>query len=321
MTTTTTTAKPKPEVFISYSHDSDEHRAWVRKLCDVLSRNDIHVISDIYDVAAGKDIAAFMRNGLSVAKRVVAVCSTTYVQRAKEGKKGVGFETTLILPEYLSNATSDYVIPILRNNPDKEVPDFLTVKAYVNFNDDPKFDDAILELLRALHNEPTHTRPESLGNPFDKARAAAKAPGTFVEVAGLYENRNMKGHVHFNYSNNGSNYVIGSDDHSFILNFSTAGNGSIHAYHHGANIASIALVDDVTEIDQINDASKYDTSNGSRTPNNGMILVYRNRKGNWAAVKITSVVASPGGIKDDVGFDYVIQSNGTPDFTTEALIA
>lgn len=54
-----------PKVFISYSHDSEEHKNWVLKLSCDLIKHGVDVILDQWDVRLGDDLPFFMEQGLT----------------------------------------------------------------------------------------------------------------------------------------------------------------------------------------------------------------------------------------------------------------
>ena len=58
-----------PKVFISYSHDSEEHKAGVADLARFLVSNGIEVVIDAWNLRRGEDIPKFMEDGLSSADR------------------------------------------------------------------------------------------------------------------------------------------------------------------------------------------------------------------------------------------------------------
>ena len=79
-----------PTIFVSYSHDSAEHKAWVIKLATDLRAHGVDVSLDEWDLALGQDIAAFMQRGIAASERVLLICSETYVRKAEDGAGGVG---------------------------------------------------------------------------------------------------------------------------------------------------------------------------------------------------------------------------------------
>jgi hypothetical protein len=53
-----------PKVFISYSHDSDEHKNWVLQLATRLRSNRVDANIDRWNIKLGSDIAKIMEKGL-----------------------------------------------------------------------------------------------------------------------------------------------------------------------------------------------------------------------------------------------------------------
>jgi hypothetical protein len=76
--------------FISYSHDSEGHKNWVRSLAEYLLENGIDVVLDQWDVAIGDDLPAFMEQAIRNTDRVIAICTDAYVAKANSGAGGVG---------------------------------------------------------------------------------------------------------------------------------------------------------------------------------------------------------------------------------------
>jgi len=59
-----------PRVFISYSHDSKDHKAWVTNLGTRLREKGVDVILDQWDTEPGDNLAKFMESGVRDAARV-----------------------------------------------------------------------------------------------------------------------------------------------------------------------------------------------------------------------------------------------------------
>ena len=89
-----------PKVFISYSHDTPEHKMWVMKLAQKLMDNGIEVMLDMWELGPGDDIARFMERGLMEADRILMVCGE-YVQKAEAGRGGVGYEKMIVTAGYM----------------------------------------------------------------------------------------------------------------------------------------------------------------------------------------------------------------------------
>lgn len=56
-----------PTAFVSYSHDSREHRAWVLKLATELRSKGVDVTIDAWDLQPGADLPMFMEQRLPAA--------------------------------------------------------------------------------------------------------------------------------------------------------------------------------------------------------------------------------------------------------------
>lgn len=144
-------------VFISYAQESEEHRAWVTQLANVLDAlPDIHVVFDQYDLHAGKDLFHFIDRGLGC-DRIVVVATPEYIRKAAARDGGVGYESSVISAELLENQLADRFVPALRSGDDR--PLFLKSKVFVDFRDDARFAQAVRELTDALHGLAPVRRP------------------------------------------------------------------------------------------------------------------------------------------------------------------
>lgn len=156
-----------PIVFISYSHDSPQHKEWVLQLAVALRAFGIDVTLDQWDLVAGQDMAAFMTTGIRVADRVVLICSETYVTKAESGKGGVGYERLIVTGEVVSAIDTIKFIPVIRNNSGaRPVPDFLGPRKYVDFTDNEQYSHKLEELAREIHGAPATVKPKLGENPF-----------------------------------------------------------------------------------------------------------------------------------------------------------
>lgn len=82
------TRKKAPKVFISYSHDTPDHKRWVGEIASNLVKNGVDVILDQWDLKFGEDLVKFMERGVHEVDRVLMICTETYVQKVNEGKGG-----------------------------------------------------------------------------------------------------------------------------------------------------------------------------------------------------------------------------------------
>ena len=111
-------------------------------------------------------------------------------------------------------------------------------------------------------------------------------------------------------------FVIGREDLKFETMWSKCNADSIHVYNKAPSIEGVALASGYTSIRQIIDARFLDYRHRSQTPREGEIVVFRNVNGFYAAVQVLDVKDdSLGDDVDELRFQYVIQPNGSDDFS------
>jgi formylglycine-generating enzyme required for sulfatase activity len=156
-----------PRVFLSYSHDSEAHRAWVRELAERLVQGGVEVTLDQWDLRPGGDVVRFMDLGIRDADRVLMVCTANYVAKAEERKGGAGYEG-MVVTGHVARATDTIkFVPIVRGNSGEPlVPGFLGQRLWLDFRNDGLFEERLEELLRELHGAPRHPKPPLGCNPF-----------------------------------------------------------------------------------------------------------------------------------------------------------
>ncbi len=126
-------SEPVKKVFISYSHDSDEHKEKVLALANRLRQDGIHSVLDQYE--NGTPVGGWprwMMDQLDVADFVLVVCTETYYRRFRgheePGKgKGVDWEGALITNDvYKKRSQTLKFVPIFLSDPTEDwIPDFL----------------------------------------------------------------------------------------------------------------------------------------------------------------------------------------------------
>lgn len=164
-----------PKVFASYSHDSPEHKKWVLHLCAQLRKNGVDVILDRWDLSLGADVTLFM-DGIRDSDRVLVICTDAYVEKAKAGKGGVGYERRIVTAELLRNAKTNKFIPIIRQSSNDEVtPTFLAAALRIDFRNDDLFKEKLEELVREIHGTPKNPKPRLGENPYAEQPAAPEA--------------------------------------------------------------------------------------------------------------------------------------------------
>ncbi len=144
----------QPVVFVSYSHDSPEHKQWVAELAARLRKEGgADVILDQWDTEHGDDLAKFMEKGVRDADRVLMVCTTAYVQKANDGWGGVGYEAMVVTGELVKDLGTAKFIPVIPpENADAAVPTCVSTRRYVDMREAEGLDEAFDELVETLHH-------------------------------------------------------------------------------------------------------------------------------------------------------------------------
>ncbi|MBI1673838.1 toll/interleukin-1 receptor domain-containing protein [Shewanella sp. M16] len=155
-----------PKVFISYSHDSQEHKKWVLDLATRLRNSGVDAIIDQWELRPGDDLPHFMETHLANSDYVAMVCTDKYVDKANAGTGGVGYEKMIITADLLSHIDSNKVVPVIRQFGTHNVPTFLKTKLFVNFSKDGDYEFSFDELVRTFHDAPLFEKPEIGNNPF-----------------------------------------------------------------------------------------------------------------------------------------------------------
>jgi len=108
-----------PKVFISYSHDGEEHEARVLDLCDRLRADGIDADIDQYEDSPDEGWPAWCERRIAWADHVLMVCTEAYCRRVGGGEEperglGVVWEARLIRQLiYDAASATDKFIPVL----------------------------------------------------------------------------------------------------------------------------------------------------------------------------------------------------------------
>lgn len=191
-----------PRVFISYSHDSAEHKKWVLDFATTLRNRGVDAILDQWDSKPGDDLPQFMEQNLAAADYAIMVCTSRYVRKANAGEGGVGYEKMIMTAASLAKISANKVIPIIREKGDPPTPTFLATKLYIDFTKDSETEFALDDLLRHLLDAPLYQKPEIGEAPFqplNKARPDKTADGVrdvMSDVATAYD-RTSRNRIYF----------------------------------------------------------------------------------------------------------------------------
>lgn len=163
-----------PVVFISYSHDSQEHKQWVLDLATRLRASGVDAILDQWELGPGSDLPQFMEQNLARATRVLMICTERYVEKANGGVGGVGYEKMIVTADLLRQIGSNRIIPIVRQSGAVHLPTFLHTKMYIDLSTNDLFESGMDQLLRELLNAPLFTKPPIGSDPFFAVKGTAQ---------------------------------------------------------------------------------------------------------------------------------------------------
>src|ERR1700733_11557165 len=156
-----------PLIFISYSHDSPDHKRWVLDLAAKLRQNGVEVTIDAWDLRPGDDIPKFMERGVRAANRVLMICSELYVSKANDGVGGVGYEAMIVTGELIRDLGTAKFIPVIRQTAKPPLlPLFVSTRLYLDMSDPAQEAFELEKLLRELHGTPLLNKPALGKNPF-----------------------------------------------------------------------------------------------------------------------------------------------------------
>lgn len=303
------TAEERPIVFISYSHDSDEHRAWVERLAFRLEKNGVHVILDQWDLTLGSNLQLFITQGLGKSRRVLCICTDLYCQKANDGEKVAGFESTIIASHLMNDQNTNWIIPIVRETTDEITPVPIALKPLVRLDmrKERDFDKNLERLWREITGNKISGRPVIEPDPVKNIAAFAPDP---APSNARFHSPSSKGRVTFDYGDNGGTYVLGKGEMQFSLWFSGKNEGAINLNSYPG------VPKGKMEINEVTDARQYDRTSRSRGVYNEQVAVIQNKHGYWLALRVLSVkLRRSADGENEVVFDYVIQTNGSPDFS------
>ena len=149
-----------PKVFISYSHDTPEHKRWVSELGVKLRHRGVEIILDQWDLHPGDDPTPLMESGIRNSDRVLVICTDSYVTKANAGVGGVGYESMIVTRQLARDLGANKFIPIIRQAlGEDKTPAFLETQVYIDFTDEDLFDEKFDELLHERLQVPALHKP------------------------------------------------------------------------------------------------------------------------------------------------------------------
>ena len=100
--------------FISYSWDSEDHKAWVLELSRRLRGDGIDVVLDETHLDLGERLPEFIERSVRESDNVLVICTEGYKRRFDQRRGGVGYEGHIISGEILAGVGNNKFIPVLR---------------------------------------------------------------------------------------------------------------------------------------------------------------------------------------------------------------
>lgn len=167
-----------PTVFISYSHDSEEHRERVLGLSERLRVDGVTTILDRYiNGSPPEGWPRWMLNGLDAATHILCVCTETYYRRFRgqevPGKgKGGDWEGAVITQAlYDARSVSNQFVPVLFDrNDEPHIPEPLRAQTFYVLDSEAGYQALYDALLNQSGVEPgavgaLKRKPRSTGQP------------------------------------------------------------------------------------------------------------------------------------------------------------
>lgn len=300
----------KPKLFISYSHDSEEHKAWVLKLATRLEQNGVHVILDQWDITLGSDLTLFMEQGLTSADRVMVICTEPYVAKANAQKYGgVGYEKMIISSQIMRELDSNRVIPVIVNNslPDP-VPTFVGERLRLYF-DTVNYENSYAELIHDLHGEKMKPRPAAGPSPFSR-KPLPVHPVQLSQPNGTHQSPASSGKVTFVPNSNYDSFWVGSGEMLFETRWGVGGRNQAYIYKRQPSLHSLVFARGISDFNQITDANSeaFFKSDDSESLEAGDIAVIQNINGYYLAIKLEGSLyrSRDADDRNEITFSYVI---------------
>ena len=106
-----------PKVFISYSHDSDEHKQWVQDLAEKMVNHGIEITLDQWDLKPGDNLPGFMeKSSPDHSDYIIIICTERYVEKVNSGKGGAAYEKMIMTNSLIQDSNTNKFIPIIRQS-------------------------------------------------------------------------------------------------------------------------------------------------------------------------------------------------------------
>lgn len=188
-----------PTAFISYSWDSAEHKAWVRRLAEDLRARGIEVWLDQFNLRLGDSLTAFMERAVTEADYVLLICTENFGRRANERHGGVGYEQAIVTSELLdaSPARGRFVCILRQGTPSQSLPIYMRSRLWLDCREDAAYSGAleqIVEHVLGTHDVASSVQPTT-ATEASSTTPAYEPPHSWVLVAGTGVSRRLSAEI------------------------------------------------------------------------------------------------------------------------------
>jgi len=182
-----------PTAFISYSWDTEEHKAWVREFAARLRGDGVDVTLDQWHAIPGDQLPQFMETAVRENDYVIAMCTPRYRERSDKRTGGVGYEGDIMTAEVSTTRNNRKFIPILRGGDwSSAAPSWLKGKYYIDLSGTPYSEHGYSDLITTIHGTrpaappvgkpPSQHRPPMRASPLDsEATTPIRIMGVIVD--------------------------------------------------------------------------------------------------------------------------------------------
>ena len=150
------------KVFISYKHQDSAKNEWVERFYSDLRDAGIDAIIDKYKIKPGESISNYMVKEITDSNHFLFIMTTESIKSVDEGEGALAFEMQIANSIRLSGK-KDFIIPILREGKKSSI--YLLDTKYLDFREDNKYQENILELIMWMYNKKS---PPLIGKNYSK---------------------------------------------------------------------------------------------------------------------------------------------------------
>ena len=138
------------KIFISYAQKNINEEK-LENLIDILEENNFEIIIDRKKLEAVSDLTNFMETSIRESDYTLVLCTPEYKKRADNrgnNPTGVGYEARILATKISDNAKN--IIPILFDNTEESIPDFLKGLIYIDLTFEIKHENYIKKIDELL---------------------------------------------------------------------------------------------------------------------------------------------------------------------------